>query len=675
LGVIKLKAARDHIEGLANTKKPLMGLEELIWNSLDADASQVDIIFDEDTLSRVYQIRVVDDGDGIPHPDREALFGSIGGSEKRFTVRTRSGRKMHGKSGKGRLQAFAIGRTVDWISSYKALDCVRKYTIHGTLADLSEFPCSDPVTASDGATGVEVIISDLSSRVEELRGESSRIDLGAKLCLYLAAYPKIRINFDGSQLSIEKFKKRVLCINMSVTLEDGTVDPVLLTLVEWTNNAGRRLYLCDTDGIAVHEADSGIRNRNFNFTAYLSSPAITALINNGNWFLSELDPTTRAILKTARAALSDHFRKRESERSVDLVKGWRKSRIYPYKNTDAGPVEQAEREVFDICALKVHEYLPGFQDLDARSQRLTFQLISEALKTSPSSLKKILEAALRMPSEQQEELATLLQKTRLTAIINASKIVIDRLAFLESINELLFGRFRKELLERTQLHRILVDELWLFGEQYQLGVDDQGLKTLLEQHINILNRQVLSGTDAEVFDLDRRTRVLDLMIHRRIPQTIENCHEHLVIELKAPTCVINQEEIEQIKKYAYKVYDDVRFDKATTRWKFLLIGNKLGSYAEHDVANDGKERGHIKSLNGGRFNIYVHEWSSILANAKWRYEFFRDKLEYQASTADGMEYLKRKHSEYLPDLGSDNDNDSRVPTPNGQRKRRRKAAK
>ena len=215
-----------------------------------------------------------------------------------------------------------------------------------------------------------------------------------------------------------------------------------------------------------------------------------------------LEGTTQRT-RRLRASLSSS-REQDRETNVLINRLWNKDAERCPPNDRKRYRIRDRSQVFDICALKVYEYLPGFQNLDPTSQRLTFQLMSEALKTSPTSLKKILEAALGMPSEQQEELATLLQKTRLTAIINASKLVMDRLAFLESINELLFGHFKKDLLERTQLQRILVEELWIFGEQYLLGVDDQALKTLLEQHIKVLNREVLSGADGDVFDLAGR---------------------------------------------------------------------------------------------------------------------------------------------------------------------------
>src|SRR5208337_2975699 len=120
--------------------------------------------------------------------------------------------------------------------------------------------------------------------------------------------------------------------------------------------------------------------------------------------------------------------------------------------------------------------------------------------------------------------------------------------------------FKKGLLERRQLHRILANELWLFGEQYSLGVDDESLRALLAKHINILERDAIVPPIAEVTDLEGRVRRVDLMVYRRYPLGVAAEYEHLVIELRRPSCKIGKAEISQILDYAFAVSADERFD-------------------------------------------------------------------------------------------------------------------
>jgi hypothetical protein len=96
-----------------------------------------------------------------------------------------------------------------------------------------------------------------------------------------------------------------------------------------------------------------------------------------------------------------------------------------------------------------------------------FRILKEALEDNPAALQRIFQDVLELPKEKQEELAELLDQTSLSAIIESSKLVADRLAFLKGLEELLFNKeSKKELDERSQLHKILEEETWIFGKNF-----------------------------------------------------------------------------------------------------------------------------------------------------------------------------------------------------------------
>ena len=115
------------------------------------------------------------------------------------------------------------------------------------------------------------------------------------------------------------------------------------------------------------------------------------------------------------------------------------------------------------------------------------------------------------------------------------------------------------------------------------------------------------------------------MLYRRYPQGQEGKFEHLVVELKRPTCKLGQKEISQIETYAFTVSGDVRFDKHNTRWTFILIGNDFLPFAEQKAKVQNREHGHIHASEDGTTNIHIKKWSSVIGQAKWRYNFFREK--------------------------------------------------
>ena len=146
-------------------------------------------------------------------------------------------------------------------------------------------------------------------------------------------------------------------------------------------------------------------------------------------------------------------------------------------------------------------------------------------------------------------------------------------------------------------------------------------------------------------DIAGKNRRVDLMLYRRFPQGQPHAYEHLVVELKRPSVRLGQKEIGQIENYAFTVANDERFDKTNTRWTFLLLGNDLDSFAQNKCNVTDREFGHIHS---GRINIYVKPWASIIDQAKWRYEFFREKLEHQVTADEALAYLRKKHTDRLP---------------------------
>ncbi|MBU2533473.1 MAG: ATP-binding protein, partial [Alphaproteobacteria bacterium] len=100
--------------------KPVVALAELIWNSLDADASSVQVdLVRHDLAGGLSKIVVLDTGDGFSHVDAASMFGQLGGSWKRLQRQTQGKKRLvHGQEGRGRYKALALGRLVNWKVCY-----------------------------------------------------------------------------------------------------------------------------------------------------------------------------------------------------------------------------------------------------------------------------------------------------------------------------------------------------------------------------------------------------------------------------------------------------------------------------------------------------------------------------------------------------------------------------
>lgn len=635
---ITLAVGESH--AVANTRcaKPIVAIEELVWNSLDADATEVNINLHRNDLDMVDSIEIVDNGTGIDFTQWKSHFGKLGDSHKISQKFTKSKRRMHGKFGKGRLKALGLGELVTWISRYVGEDGeLHSYEIKGNKSFIRDFEASAPsACTAETCSGVTVRLENLQSTSLLENAESIVVELVQRFCLYLKQYPGITIRYDGILLDPAANTECQEDYTLRIEFDSKVLDAEL-SVVEWKKGTGAEIYLCDSGGFAVEELKSKLkRRRGWSFSAYLKSPLIDSLETP-----AELNDEARALLDHVQTVVSEHFLKRESHRAKELVETWKTQKVYPYAETPVNPVEEVEKNVFDLCALNVSTYIRGFDSTSDENKRLTFRLLKEALTQNPTMLGRILREVASLPTERQEELAEMLERAKLSSIISASHQVLNRLRFLESLDDLLFGSLSKSLNEPRQLHRVLSKELWLFGEQYNLGTDEKGLREVLRKHIEILGRNELVTGDVKL--LDGKDARYDLMLWTQLPIR-KDYFEHLVVELKRPSIKIGLEEINQIQRYATSVSKDRRFDKLKTNWHFILIGTEFDEYAEDQAISSDRPYGVIKT---GNPHITLMKWSVLKQEAIYRYEFFKKELAAELKEDDGLRYLREKHSEHF----------------------------
>lgn len=649
---IPVNLSADHLKSLTVTSRPLLALAEIIWNGLDADANRVTVRFDRNKLDTIDKIRVADDGSGINYDHAGGLFGTLGDSWKKSKNRTSGGRGLHGKNGKGRFRTFGLGSSVIWTTTAQRDGTgLVSYSISGSAATLKDFDVSDPVPVGKGArTGTEVSITNLFKEFGSLTDASAALDATREFACYLANHPGVTIDYDGAILDPRAVQDRaedLVCDE--VTLSNGDKTTPGVRVVEWKAKVERSLHLCDATGVSLHEIKLGttVRAPGFNFTAYLLSDVIRALDKDNQLILEDIHPDVAALTESARKALKGYFRRRESEDLSKSVGRWKEEKIYPYEEKrDLSPVEEAERQVFDIVAINVQEYLPDFEESAQSSKRFTFRLLSQALRDNPESLQQIIGDVLGLKKADQDDLAELLKRTPLPAIIHAAKIVANRLDFIAGLEALLFDKETKQiLLERDQLHKILEKEAWLFHEEFMLAGSELRLEEVLTKHLAILGPRIDDSSIVTVGD--GKTGRIDLMLQKAIqPRTGE--FDYLVVELKRPSQKVNADVLAQIQKYAIAVASDERFQGVNAKWTFVAISNELDDFAKKMSNQRGQPKGKVYDDAELNITVWARGWAEVLSDAQSRLRFFREQLAYEANRDSAKDYLKKTHAKFLP---------------------------
>jgi len=648
--VYSVEVKPDFLQKLAHVA-PVTGLAELLWNALDADATQVDVVVDESVFGNERLI-VRDNGEGFSFDEAPSLFKNLGNSWKRSRRLTvRDNRFLHGAEGQGRFRALALGRDVSWHIVKAKPEGFEEFDVRVTADQPSVVHVSEAKITASAKPGVTVTISELSKNTLALKGESAAQNLCEIFSLYLQNYPQVKISLPPCVLdpasAINKTKK----IELPPIQYADTAHPVALELIRWNVATERLLYFCDERGLSLSRAHLRVQAPGMNVSAHLKSSVVPKLSQDGVLGLEEMHPSLSETLDRITEEVKSFHRDCLAEEAKAVVDEWKDSDVYPYAGEPATPVERIERQVFDIVASRVNQHLPDFTTSGKKSKQFQLRLLRQAVEKSPEDLRRILSQVLDLPLTQRRELADLLDYVSLSGIISAAKLVADRLQFLAGLEKLLFDtEEKKSLKERKQLHRMLAPQTWLFGEEFALSVDDQSLNEVLRKHLELGK---FGNVDLAMPALrpNGKKGIIDLMLSRRIPRGRAEEHEHLIVELKRPKIKVGQKELGQLKEYARAVSEDERFRDVNTTWEFWLITNEYDAMVKGETHQADRPVGLVlENDNPIRMRIWVKTWAQILDENRARLQFIQKNLDYQPDYENALQQLKLRYAELFAKL-------------------------
>ncbi len=649
----QLDVQPDFVKKQINAK-PLSALCEFIWNALDADATNVNISIVSNGIG-IQEIIIKDNGHGISHADATEQFKRLGGSWKKPGALTKTEKRpLHGREGKGRFHGFALGNIINWnIVGYNEItQKLEEFDISIFKKDIKQVTISPPRTPNNQNTRVIAKITEFEKDYIELEKPTATQKMSEMLALYLTNYSNITIDYDGEKIDPSQAIKDTQKFNIDpIHLEEKRFE-VSFEIIEWKAQTDKALYLCNSQGLPFLQVPSRFQTGNFKFSGYLKSEFIEKLHNEGRLGLADMMPILSDKIDQAKNLIKGHFQKRAAEEAKTLVEQWKEEKVYPYETPPKTNIQIAVRNIFDNIAVNVNNALPDFKSTPKKQKALQLRLLRHAIEKNPSDIQIILDKVLNLPKQNQAEFAALLKETSLSAIISASKMITDRLRFIKILEELIFNPdIKKQLKERKQLHRILVENTWIFGEEFNLSVDDSSLSDVLKKHLKAKKIDNIEIDDVVIGDpvkrIDGTRGIVDLMLTQGITTSRANEVEHLVIELKAPTVKIGQKEIAQLKSYAYAAIGDERFKKVKATWNFWLISNGMDEHADIETRNTNLPKGAIKRLDDDRINgsmtLWVKTWGEIIQDNKARLTFIQEKLEYQVDKGDALKHFQETY--------------------------------
>lgn len=631
---------------------PKEAIKELIWNACDADAKNIQIEFEFGGFTGaevVTDVYIKDDGNGIPFDKVAEYFGQYGKSLKTYNNKSPAGRVYHGKLGQGRYKSFSIGNPISWSTTYIADD--GKYYSYEILVHANNQRdvhfSETQIVSTEAKTGTVVhiygILVEKENSIYRLSENAETIpEMLSTFAPYLLAYNDINITYNNITLKpeahIEDRREEIF----TYTKETMSVEAKAIA-IRWTESKFNNLYICGNTGV-VFDEESRKSLADHNVSIYILSPLFEKMHKQNTLQMGNADPVYEYFMNQVQEFIKGFINSNDTNVAADEILSIKNQGVYPFSDAPKDEIEKAQQNTFDVLAVQVNRAVPQLKNSNRQTKKLTYRLIKEAINTNPSSIQTILSEVFNLTKDQQDDLAELLQRTHLPEIIDTAKTISDRLVFIYLLEQMVYNdSIGKPIKERTQFHKLLLNELWIFGEKYFLGTSDQSLKNLLLEHIKYLGREKLIP-DIPPEAIEDLTRIPDICLFKQGCNGYES-YEHLVIELKRPTLTLTLKELDQIQDYALKVAKNPLFDKNKTKWHFILLGQSFNEDVIQRLENTVVGEGNF--YNANNISISVLKWSTVIQNNKLKYEFLKQKLNHQLSDDPdfAMDYLISKHSE------------------------------
>ena len=110
-----LQVGDDHVRRLAHENDPVRAIVELIWNSVDAEASRVDVEIEGDEWDTIAKVTGTT-GTASTSTSWSRPSGPWRLVEGGHTQHEERQACLHGEKGEGRHRVFALGSRVQWLS-------------------------------------------------------------------------------------------------------------------------------------------------------------------------------------------------------------------------------------------------------------------------------------------------------------------------------------------------------------------------------------------------------------------------------------------------------------------------------------------------------------------------------------------------------------------------------
>lgn len=641
-------------------------LGQVIFNAIDSSAKKVEVFleYEEKGLNQgdlsapeISCIRVKDNGSGIPFNSVTDFFSQYNKSWKKDQIRP-DGRPYQGKQGIGRFKYFSLGHDIQWNTCYqKQSGDLYKYSILGDFSNPKNFPMQEEEKITNTNVGTEVILRKITSNAKQkLRAKNLSFRIAELVGLYIKSNPQFQLFINGKVLNPDEFVDEEKKGNIVVKLDE--IEYIFnYTFIVWKPEYSftqhKHAFLFDESfnykGIfasGVNAADTMPYH-----TVFLASK----FFDDYDDYSSNFKTHSSTIKRAYREKLLHFLYEMRKKRSKERFKIFSETDYYPFADSPRDEIEAAERNLFDLCAFSILEHEQKVLDNKKNSLLLLFKLLRKFI-TNDATISDNLCEVLNLSPDDAANFKNICQSTSLPALIQHYNEALRRETFLNVLDSLVHKDFYKnKLKERTQLHKIIAQETWVFGDKfdYTLSNSDQGLANVLKKNLKI---QELSLSEIEEIEnsIEKDAKkadsylkkIPDLYMWKTIPNIQEKRNLNLIVELKAPNVPIGV----GLQKQAMDIYRGISKTSGVeisekNKWEYWLVSSDITEAMESLYQGDPAEQ-ILYDYQNGNYRICCRTWNRIIREARFKLTEQRRGLKIQIQEEQKNNLL----SKYLEEI-------------------------
>ncbi|MBP1167633.1 arsenate reductase-like glutaredoxin family protein [Chryseobacterium sp. PvR013] len=655
------RVIKSHFTKYGDTFK---AFKELINNSIQADAKNIsiDITYNPTITckSGIEKISITDDGHGVSKSNFKTTILEIGTNVK------------NNGQGIGRFSSFQIGELMK---------------IDTVAYDEKESKFSKTVFGIDTTDLEDIALENVDLKIDYDFFENSNEN-----SYYKVEIENLHHNIQHKPLKKNRITNNFLLENIGQSLFENYPYEIFNSKVNFTINGN---YLKKEDFVAetpsfkqVIYIDKRGKNHEINFYFYniksqLNKVKVFFQTDNagvksvaheytyssdwytpdlGTWFIYvdsnffdidlfrnlDIESLGEEEIKNLKSEVKNtinEFFKNRNKKFEKFITSLESDKYYPYR--EERPASDLQEIVFKKIAYLLEDEHHLIQS-DNKIRTFLYPLLDKTI--SNGNIEYIFSKILKLSDENLEKFNSLLQKTELEDVIHFASQVSEKLEFLNFLHEIIYGEISNVLKERSQLHKIIENELWVFGENYNgtphLWSDKKIGNILDELHSKFLDYEPTKD-DENLIEENNLDDITDLFFYNeKITDSDEK--EIMIVELKSPKCAIGLKELNQIDRYAFTLEQHSALPSDKVKYKLILVSSRLNAYAKSKVKSQRelyRETPYLFDKKTERnIEVYVMSWAEIIELNKRKLGYLHQQLEIKDKS------VKEKFEEEYPQL-------------------------